>query len=100
TLEITSDIALWYRPGTPPRPIRWVLVRNPEGKRPPQAFFSTDTAREPADIILSRSRLPGDWKPLPATPFMAGSGGGWIAASLVLKDRKREYDHPPSSPWA
>ena len=32
TLEITSDTALWYRPGTPPRPIRWVLVRDPEGK--------------------------------------------------------------------
>ena len=51
TLEITSDTALWYRPGTPPRPIRRVLVRDPEGKRTPQAFFSTDTAREPADII-------------------------------------------------
>ena len=51
TLEITSDTALWYRPGTPPRPIRWVLVRDPEGKRDPQAFFSTDTAHAPADII-------------------------------------------------
>lgn len=28
-----------------------MLVRDPEGKRTPQAFFSTDTAREPADII-------------------------------------------------
>ena len=51
TLEITSDTALWYRPGTPPRPIRWVLVRDPDGKRDPQAFFSTDTARAPTDII-------------------------------------------------
>jgi len=51
TLEITSDTALWYHPGTPPRPIRWVLVRDPEGKRASQAFFSTDTARAPADII-------------------------------------------------
>jgi hypothetical protein len=50
-LEITSDTAIWYRPGTPPRPIRWVLVRDPEGKRAPQALFSTDTAREPEDII-------------------------------------------------
>ena len=38
-------------PANPPRPIRRVLVRDPEGKRTPQAFFSTDTAREPADII-------------------------------------------------
>lgn len=51
TLEITSDTALWYRPGTPVMPIRWVLVRDPDGKRPPQAFFSTDTNLEPADVI-------------------------------------------------
>lgn len=50
-LEITSDIALWYRPGTPVLPVRWVLVRDPEGKRDPQAFFSTDVTLEPADII-------------------------------------------------
>ncbi|MFN7881492.1 MAG: hypothetical protein ACK5PF_00530, partial [bacterium] len=34
----------------------------------------------------------GSWvkrEPLPATRFMAGSGGGWIAASLVLRDRVR-----------
>ena len=51
TLEITSDIALWYRPGTPVLPVRWVLVRDPDGKRDPQAFFSTDLTIEPADII-------------------------------------------------
>jgi len=51
TLEITSDIALWYRPGTPVMPIRWVLVRDPDGKRAPQAFFSTDITLEPADVI-------------------------------------------------
>lgn len=51
TLEITSDTALWYRPGTPPRPVRWVLVRDPEGKRAPQAFFSTNTTLDPAHII-------------------------------------------------
>jgi len=50
-LEITSDIALWYRPGTPPLPVRWVLVRDPDAKRDPQAFFSTDITLEPADII-------------------------------------------------
>ena len=50
-LDIASDTALWYRRGTPPRPIRWVLVRDPEGKRAPQAFFSTDTSLEPTEII-------------------------------------------------
>ena len=42
---------MWYRRGTPPRPVRWVLVRDPEGKRAPQAFFSTDTNLEPTQII-------------------------------------------------
>ncbi len=50
-LDITSDTALWYRRGTPPRPIRWVLVRDPDGKRAPQAFFSTDTSLDPTEII-------------------------------------------------
>lgn len=50
-LDITSDIALWYRPGTPVLPVRWVLVRDPDAKRDPQAFFSTDIALELKDII-------------------------------------------------
>ena len=40
-----------YRPGTPLLPVRWVLVRDPDAKREPQAFFSTDITLEPADII-------------------------------------------------
>ena len=52
-LEIASGTALWYRRGTPPRPIRWVLVRDPRGKRAPQAFFSTDTTLAPAEIIAT-----------------------------------------------
>lgn len=51
SLEITSDIAIWYRPGTSPATIRWVLIRDPEGRREPQAFFSTDVTLEPAQII-------------------------------------------------
>ena len=50
-LEITSGVALWYRPGTPVLSVRWVLVRDPDGRRDPQAFFSTDVTIEPADII-------------------------------------------------
>lgn len=50
-LEITSNVALWYRPGTPVLPVRWVLVRDPDDKRNPQAFFSTDINLEPAQII-------------------------------------------------
>jgi hypothetical protein len=50
-LEITSGVALWYRLGTPVLPVRWVLVRDPDETRDPQAFFSTDITIEPADII-------------------------------------------------
>lgn len=50
-LDIASSTALWYRPGTPVLPIRWVLVRDPEGRRAPQAFFSTDVIIDPAEII-------------------------------------------------
>lgn len=50
-LEITSGIALWYKPGTPVLPVRWVLVRDPEERRDPQAFFSTDVSLEPSEII-------------------------------------------------
>jgi hypothetical protein len=37
--------------GTAVLPIRWVLVRDPEGRRAPQAFFSTDVTIDPAEII-------------------------------------------------
>lgn len=45
-------------------------------------------------------RLPRGWKPLPATPFMAGSGGGWIVNGWVFSRTVLEFDRPPSSPWA
>ncbi len=51
TLEIISETALWYRPGNPPTAIRWVLVRDPNGKRDPQAFFSTDIDMSATEII-------------------------------------------------
>ncbi len=51
TLEILSGKALWYRAGAGAKPIRWVLVRDPEGVRDPRAFFSTDPDMDPARII-------------------------------------------------
>ncbi|MBB4096116.1 transposase [Brucella pecoris] len=51
TLDITSGTALWYRRGTPPKAIRWVLVRDPSGRRDPQAFMSTDIDLDPVQII-------------------------------------------------
>jgi hypothetical protein len=51
TLDVTSGTGLWYRRGTPPRPIRWVLVKDPSGRRETQAFMSTNVNLEPAQII-------------------------------------------------
>ena len=55
-LEIISDTALWYRSGNPPTPVRWVLVRDPDGKKDPQAFFCTDLDMAPTDIIATYAR--------------------------------------------
>lgn len=49
-LEILTGTALWHRSGKP-KPIRWVLVRDPQGQRDPQAFFSTDTAMAAERIL-------------------------------------------------
>jgi DDE superfamily endonuclease len=51
TLEICTGTALWYRYGYDPLPIRWVLTRDPLGKRPPKAIFSTDPAQTAEQII-------------------------------------------------
>ena len=51
-VEICTATALWYRYGSDPLPIRWVLTRDPEGKRPPKALFSTDQSQTAEEIVL------------------------------------------------
>jgi hypothetical protein len=51
TVEIVSDTALWYSPGEPAVPIRWVLIRDPQGEFRTQALLSTDLGAEPERII-------------------------------------------------
>jgi len=50
-MDWTSGTALWYTTGTQPLPIRWVLLRDPSGKRPIRAFFSTAINLPPTDIV-------------------------------------------------
>jgi hypothetical protein len=52
TVALASDVAVWYRSGSPPVKLRWVLVRDPSGEAEPQAFFSTDTNLDP-ELILT-----------------------------------------------
>lgn len=50
-LQICTGTALWYRSGYDPLPIRWVLTRDPAGRRPPKAIFSTDPGQPAEEII-------------------------------------------------
>ena len=50
-VEIASATAVWYHPGKPPVPIRWILVRDPTGELEPQAFLATDLDAQPSDIL-------------------------------------------------
>src|SRR5260370_25850851 len=51
TVEICTATALWYRYGYDPLPIPWVLTRDPSGKRPPKAIFSTDLTQTAEQIV-------------------------------------------------
>lgn len=50
-IELTSGTAVWFHNGLPPVPIRWVLLRDPEGKADAQCFLSTDPSLS-AEAIL------------------------------------------------
>lgn len=50
-VEIHSATAVWRHSGLPIVPIRWVLLRDPQGRFDPQALLCTDTAREPLQIV-------------------------------------------------
>jgi hypothetical protein len=43
-MELTTATALWYHSGKPVVSLRWVLLRDPEGKLAPMALLSTNLA--------------------------------------------------------
>jgi hypothetical protein len=53
TVEVTTGTALWYSTGFTPLPLRWVLVRDPAGKRANRAFFSTDQQQCAGSIVAA-----------------------------------------------
>ena len=64
-VELASATAVWYHSGMPPLPIRWVLVRDPQGKFEPQALLCTDLTVEPVQILewfVLRWRLEVTWQ--------------------------------------
>jgi hypothetical protein len=50
-IEFCSATAVWRHAGLPVVPIRWVLLRDPQGRFDPQALLCTDPARAPLQII-------------------------------------------------
>lgn len=50
-VEVCTQTALWYHTGLPPVAIRWVLIRDPQGKFDPQALLSTSLAHKPQQIL-------------------------------------------------
>jgi hypothetical protein len=42
---------VWYHSGQPPLPIRWVLIRDPQGEFKPQALLCTELKVKPIQIV-------------------------------------------------
>ncbi|HEX2907126.1 MAG TPA: transposase, partial [Phototrophicaceae bacterium] len=51
TMQITSACAVWFHVGKSPLPIRWLLVRDPQGDYDPVGLLSTDPVSEPLSIV-------------------------------------------------
>ena len=48
---LLSDTGLWYRCSQGATWVRWVVVRDPNGKRKDEIFFTTDRTLSPAGIV-------------------------------------------------
>ncbi len=55
-MEIATATAVWYHSAKPVVPLRWVLLRDPEGKRAPVALLSTDLALSAEMIVIYFAR--------------------------------------------
>ena len=50
-IEIASKTAVWYSTGLFAVPVRWVLIRDPQGKFKTQALLCTDLEADPQKIL-------------------------------------------------
>jgi hypothetical protein len=50
-VEVASETAVWYHTGLPPVPLRWVLIRDPQGAFATQALLCTDLRADPERIL-------------------------------------------------
>jgi hypothetical protein len=52
-LDVATGTALWHTDGCDPLPIRWVLVRDPQGRLTPYALFCTDQEVDALAILAA-----------------------------------------------
>lgn len=50
-VEVVSETAIWYHTGLPPVPLRWVLIRDPQGTFATQALLCTDLGADPERVL-------------------------------------------------
>ncbi len=50
-VEVSSKTAIWYSTGLFAVPVRWVLIRDPEGEFKTQALLCTDLDADPEEIL-------------------------------------------------
>lgn len=50
-IEISSQTAIWYKSGSVPVPIRWVLIRDPKDEFESQALLSTNLNHRPEQVV-------------------------------------------------
>jgi hypothetical protein len=51
TVEVASATAVWYSTGLPAVPLRWVMVRDPQGEFTTQALLCTDLDASPEQVL-------------------------------------------------
>ena len=52
-IEVCSGTGLWYRCGSRPTEVRWVVVRDPKGKRADEVFFTTAPTMTAQEVVES-----------------------------------------------
>lgn len=55
-MEIATATALWYHSAKPAVPLRWVLLRDPEGRQAPVALLSTDLELSAETVVVYFAR--------------------------------------------
>ncbi|HEY8598158.1 MAG TPA: transposase [Thermomicrobiales bacterium] len=50
-VDVVTGTAVWYHTGLPPVPLRWVRIRDPQGRFATQALLCTEVAADPAPIL-------------------------------------------------